>query len=82
MLTSMDDIYNNIEENNQNKKRKILTAFDDIIVDIKYNDIISHENQSQSQIFCELLQLRDVPGTKLWDVLGTFQGHPRDVGQR
>ena len=40
----MDDIYNNIEENNQNEKRKILTAFDDIIVDIKYNDIISHEN--------------------------------------
>ena len=44
MLTSMDDIYNNIEENNQNKKRKILTVFDDIIVDMKYNDIISHEN--------------------------------------
>ena len=40
----MDDIYNNIEENNQNKKRKILTVFDDIIVDMKYNDIISHEN--------------------------------------
>ena len=40
----MDDIYNNIEENNQNKKRKILTVFDDIIVDMKYNDLISHEN--------------------------------------
>ena len=33
----MDDIYTNIEEYNQNKKRKILIVFDDMIVDILYN---------------------------------------------
>ena len=33
----MDDIYNNIEENNLNKKRKILIVFDDIIVDMISN---------------------------------------------
>ena len=30
----MDDIHKNIEEYNPNKKRKILTVFDDIIVDM------------------------------------------------
>ena len=30
----MDDIYKNIEEHNPNKKRKILTVFDDMIVDM------------------------------------------------
>ena len=29
---NMDDIYKNVEEYNRNKKRKILIAFDDIIV--------------------------------------------------
>ena len=29
----MDDIYNNIEEYNPNKKRKILIVFDDMIAD-------------------------------------------------
>ena len=33
----MGDIYTNIEEYNQNKKRKILIVFDDMIVDILYN---------------------------------------------
>ena len=33
----MDDIYNNIAENNLNKKRKTLVVFDDIIVDMISN---------------------------------------------
>ena len=33
----MDDIYKNIEENNPNKKRKILIAFDDMIADMLSN---------------------------------------------
>ena len=33
----MDDIYKNIEEYNPDKDRKILTVFDDIIVDILTN---------------------------------------------
>ena len=33
----VDDIYKNIEEYNQNKKRKILIAFDDIIADMFSN---------------------------------------------
>ena len=34
----MDDIYKNIEEYSPNKKRKILLAFDDMIVDICSNN--------------------------------------------
>ena len=33
----MDDIYKNIEEYNQNKKRKILIVFDDIIANMLDN---------------------------------------------
>ena len=33
----MDDIYKNIEEYNQNKKRKILIVDDDMIVDMLSN---------------------------------------------
>ena len=33
----MDDIYENIEEYNPNKKRKILIVFDDIIADMRSN---------------------------------------------
>ena len=33
----VDDIHKNIEEYNQNKKRKILIAFDDIIADMFSN---------------------------------------------
>ena len=33
----MDDIYNNIEEYNPNKKTKILIVFDDMIVDMPSN---------------------------------------------
>ena len=33
----MDDIYKNIEENNPNKKRKILIAFGDMIADMLSN---------------------------------------------
>ena len=33
----MDDIYNNIEEYNTNKKTKILIVFDDMIVDMPSN---------------------------------------------
>ena len=33
----MDDIYNNMEECNANKKRKILIVFDDIIIDMLSN---------------------------------------------
>ena len=33
----MDDIYKNIEEYNPDNDRKILTVFDDIIVDILSN---------------------------------------------
>ena len=33
----MDDIYKNIEECNPNKKRKMLTVFDDMIADMLSN---------------------------------------------
>ena len=33
----MDDIYKNIEEYNPNKKQKLITVFDDIIVDVLSN---------------------------------------------
>ena len=33
----IDDIYKNVEENNPNKKRKILIAFDDMIADMLTN---------------------------------------------
>ena len=34
----MDDIYKNIEEYNQNKKRKILIIFDDMIANMLSNE--------------------------------------------
>ena len=41
----MDDIYKNIEENNPNRKRKILIVFDEMIADMlsnkKLNSIVS-----------------------------------------
>ena len=33
----MDDVYNNINDYNSNRKRKILIAFDDMIADIMTN---------------------------------------------
>ena len=33
----MDDLYNNIEDYNRNKKRKTLTVFDDMITDMLSN---------------------------------------------
>ena len=33
----MDNIYNNIEEYNSNKKRKMLIIFDDLIADMLRN---------------------------------------------
>ena len=33
----MDDIYKNIDEHNPNKKREILTVFDDVIPDMLSN---------------------------------------------
>ena len=35
----MDDVYQNIEEYNPNKKRKILIVFDDMIADILSKEI-------------------------------------------
>ena len=37
----MDDIYENIEESNQNKQRKILIIFDDMIADMLSNKEIN-----------------------------------------
>ena len=41
----MDDIYKNIEDNNSNKKQKILIVFDDLITDMlsikKLNPIVT-----------------------------------------
>ena len=37
----MDDIYKNIEEYNLNKKRKMLTVFDNIIADILSNKTLN-----------------------------------------
>ena len=34
---TMDDIYNNIDDNNPNRKRKLLIVFDDMIADIMSN---------------------------------------------
>ena len=33
----MDDLYNNIEDYNRNKKRKTLTVFDDMITNMLSN---------------------------------------------
>ena len=33
----MDDVYNNIDDYNPNRKRKILIVFDDMIADMKTN---------------------------------------------
>ena len=33
----MDDVYENIDDYNLNRKRKILTVFDDMIADIMTN---------------------------------------------
>ena len=40
---NMDDIYKNIEEYNSNKKRKILTVFDDMIADMLGNKRLNPE---------------------------------------
>ena len=40
--SDMDDIYQNIEEYNPNKKRKILIVFDDLIADILSNKNLIH----------------------------------------
>ena len=37
-LNNVDNIYKNIEEYNQNKKRKILIVFDDMIADVLNNE--------------------------------------------
>ena len=37
----MDDIYENIEKYNANKKRKILFVFDDMIADMELNPIVT-----------------------------------------
>ena len=34
----MDDVYNNFNDSNPNRKRKILVAFDDMIADIMANE--------------------------------------------
>ena len=56
----MSGIYKNIEENNPNKKRKILIAFDDLIADMlsnkKLNPIVTElftrgRKQSNSLVF-------------------------------
>ena len=35
----MDDVYNNINDYNPNRKRKILILFDDMVADIMTNKI-------------------------------------------
>ena len=40
-----DDVYQNIDDYNPSKKRKILIAFDDMIADIMTNKNISSHNQ-------------------------------------
>ena len=44
----MDDIYKNIEEYNPNKKRKLLTVFDDMVADML-------SNKKRNPIVTELL---------------------------
>ena len=44
----MDDIHKNIEEYNPSKKRKILIAFDDMIVDMLSN---KHLNPVVTELF-------------------------------
>ena len=40
-LNTMDDVYENIDDYNPNRKRKILIVFDDIIAGIKIKNISS-----------------------------------------
>ena len=39
----MDDDYNNINDYNSTRKRKVLIVFDDMIADIMTNLILSHD---------------------------------------
>ena len=55
---SMDDVYENIEDYNLNRKTKILIVFDDMIIlffcskrcQIKLNALFDYENQQQERI--------------------------------
>ena len=51
----IDNIYRNIEENNPNKKRKILIAFDDMIADM-------HSNKSSIEMQLEDANLENTLG--------------------
>ena len=50
----MDNIYENIEEYNPNKKRKILTVFDDMIADILSNKTL---NSLATELFIRRIKL-------------------------
>ena len=50
----MDDIHKNIEEYNPNKKRKILTVFDDMIADMLSNDKL---NPIVTELFIKEIKL-------------------------
>ena len=39
LLNTMDDVYNNIDDHNPRRQRKILIVFDDMIADIIANKI-------------------------------------------
>ena len=39
---TIDDVYENLEDYNQRKKRKALTVFDDMIADMEANKKLSH----------------------------------------
>ena len=41
-MQAIDDIYENLEEYSQTKKRGVLIAFDDMIADMKSNDKLSN----------------------------------------
>ena len=54
----MDDIYKNIEEYNQ-KNRKILIAFDDMVADMLNNEIMKKLNPIVTELFIRGRKLND-----------------------
>ena len=41
MLQTIDDVYENLENHNPTKKRRVLIVFDDIIADMESNEKLS-----------------------------------------
>ena len=69
----MDDVYKNIEENNPNKKRKILIVFDGLMADMHNNEKL---NKTVTNLFIRERKLN----ISLIFITQSFFKIPKDVG--